>query len=220
MYATQRLGRLLQEHDAAAWALELLVTQLYDPAFEVCEAAAHYLETACEDMHVLEAVVRLRPTLDHLGDVGQCLLMRYVVDGSSLTVDTLSKDSCCNRFLSTSAGFPYLCRADYIDREIDEWYHVSKKKASATSRLLRRHSSIETYNTCRKSSYILRISLVANPGLKPTPARRQYKQTHLCKEDRVNLNLEIATSMSLRQTFTARLRKRLKAVEYWQRRAM
>jgi len=60
------------------WALELLVTQLYDPAFEVCEAAAQYLETLCEDTAILEAVVRLRPTLDHLGEVGQCLLLRSV----------------------------------------------------------------------------------------------------------------------------------------------
>jgi rapamycin-insensitive companion of mTOR len=67
---------LLEEENAATWTLELLVTQLYDPAFEVCEAAAHYLEAACEELHVLEAVVDLRPTLDHLGDVGQCLLMR------------------------------------------------------------------------------------------------------------------------------------------------
>lgn len=58
------------------WGLRLLVTQLYDPAFEVCEAAAQFLETICKDGKVLEAVVRLRPTLDHLGEVGQCLLMK------------------------------------------------------------------------------------------------------------------------------------------------
>lgn len=78
MYATHRLGRLLKEDGPAHWALELLVTQLYDPAFEVCQAAVKYLEGLCEDVSVLESIVRLGPMLDHLGDVGQNLLMRSV----------------------------------------------------------------------------------------------------------------------------------------------
>jgi rapamycin-insensitive companion of mTOR len=78
MFATQRLGQLLSETQDRQWALELLITQLYDPAFEVCEAAAQYLEIACENLQILETVVKERPILDHLGDVGQSLLMRYV----------------------------------------------------------------------------------------------------------------------------------------------
>lgn len=30
-----------------------------------------------------------------------------------------------HRFLSTSIGFSYLVEADYIDREMDEWFMVS-----------------------------------------------------------------------------------------------
>jgi rapamycin-insensitive companion of mTOR len=45
---------------------------------EVCEMAVHFLEEACEEMDILELVVQMQPTLDHLGDIGHPLLLKCV----------------------------------------------------------------------------------------------------------------------------------------------
>lgn len=86
---------------AAAWAIKLLVNQLYDPDIEVCEVAIKILEEACNDITSLEFVVKCRPALDHLGEIGAPLLLR---------------------FLSTSVGYHYLDGLDYITREMDDWF--------------------------------------------------------------------------------------------------
>lgn len=103
-YAT----RPLQPQDApvlgtgvAEWAIRLLVTQLYDPEIEVCEVAIKILEEACNQKKSLEYVVKCAPTLDHLGEIGAPLLLR---------------------FLSTSVGYHYLDGLDYITREMDDWF--------------------------------------------------------------------------------------------------
>ncbi|KAI9732617.1 MAG: hypothetical protein M1834_003953 [Cirrosporium novae-zelandiae] len=83
------------------WALSLLVTQLYDPEVEVCEVAVKILEEACNEKSHLEYVVRCRPALDHLGEIGAPLLLR---------------------FLSTSVGYHYLAGLDYITQEMDDWF--------------------------------------------------------------------------------------------------
>lgn len=83
------------------WAISLLVTQLYDPDIDVCEAAVKVLEEACNEMQSLEYVVRCRPALDHLGEIGAPLLLR---------------------FLSTSIGYHYLNELDYIIQEMDDWF--------------------------------------------------------------------------------------------------
>lgn len=85
----------------AAWAIKLLVSQLYDPEIEVCEVAIKILEEACNDINSLEYVVKCRPALDHLGEIGAPLLLR---------------------FLSTSIGYHYLDGLDYITREMDDWF--------------------------------------------------------------------------------------------------
>ncbi|CAE6461428.1 unnamed protein product [Rhizoctonia solani] len=101
--ATDYLGKLIQLNPKASeWMLRLLLTQLYDPASEVCEKAILYLQEACEDMAILEMVVQMQPILDHLGEVGHPLLLK---------------------FMSTQIGFQYLYNADYIDREMDGWFH-------------------------------------------------------------------------------------------------
>lgn len=82
----------------------MLTTQLYDPDVEVCETAVKILEEACNTTHSLEYVVKCRPALDHLGEIGAPLLLR---------------------FLSTSVGYHYLNELDYIHREMDDWFHVS-----------------------------------------------------------------------------------------------
>jgi hypothetical protein len=53
-----------------------MITQLYDVAMEVCDVAVMYLEEVCSDTECLEKVVQMRPTLEHLGDVGHPLFMR------------------------------------------------------------------------------------------------------------------------------------------------
>ena len=86
---------------AAEWAIRLLVGQLYDPEIEVCEVAIKALEEACNDITSLEYVVKCRPALDHLGEIGAPLLLR---------------------FLSTSVGYHYLDGLDYITKEMDDWF--------------------------------------------------------------------------------------------------
>lgn len=69
-------------HEAATasvtpeWQIRLLLTQIYDPSSEVCDLAVRILETACLDLGTLQIVVQMRPTLDHLGDMGTGLLTR------------------------------------------------------------------------------------------------------------------------------------------------
>lgn len=97
------------------------MTQLYDPDVEVCETAVKILEEACNATHNLEYVVKRRPQLDHLGEIGAPLLLRLV--------DSFSRSQSCrlivgNRFLSTSVGYHYLNELDYINREMDDWFHV------------------------------------------------------------------------------------------------
>ncbi|KAI5305862.1 hypothetical protein KEM56_003078 [Ascosphaera pollenicola] len=83
------------------WVIKLLVTQLYDPDVAVCEVAVKILEEACNQPDCLEYVVRCRPSLDHLGEIGAPLLLR---------------------FLSTSVGYHYLDGLDYINQEMDDWF--------------------------------------------------------------------------------------------------
>jgi len=51
---------------------------MYDPAPEVCEMAVHFLEEACESKEILQLVVDMQPTMDHLGEIGHPLLLKYV----------------------------------------------------------------------------------------------------------------------------------------------
>lgn len=105
LYATKHLGTLIRNLSTAnAWTLRLLLTQLYDPAPEVCELAVHFLEEACESKEVLQLVVEMQPTVDHLGEIGHPLLLK---------------------FMSTPMGFRYLYDQGYIDREMDIWFNVS-----------------------------------------------------------------------------------------------
>lgn len=99
-YATKPM-QLTTSTGIAEWAIRLLVTQLYDPDVEVCEVAIKILEEACNQTESLEFVVKCRPALDHLGEIGAPLLLR---------------------FLSTSVGYHYLDGLDYITREMDDWF--------------------------------------------------------------------------------------------------
>lgn len=102
------------------WAIRLLVTQLYDPEVEVSEAAVQILEESCNEKSRLEYLVRCRPQLDHLNEIGAPLLLRYVTSSFGITKIDIS------RFLSTSLGYQYLDRLDYITQEMDDWYLVGR----------------------------------------------------------------------------------------------
>ena len=106
MYATNILGK--HAHDPKVsltgdmkWAIRALVTQLYDPEVEVSATAIKTLEKACNTKTYLEMVVECKPGLDHLGEIGAPLLLR---------------------FLSTSIGYHYLDGLDYISNEMDDWF--------------------------------------------------------------------------------------------------
>lgn len=94
-------GAVNQGVGDSKWAIQLLVTQLYDPEVEVCATAIKILEEACNRKSYLEYIVECRPALDHLGEIGAPLLLR---------------------FLSTSIGYHYLDGLDYISNEMDDWF--------------------------------------------------------------------------------------------------
>jgi rapamycin-insensitive companion of mTOR len=94
-------GPISQGVGDSKWAIQLLVTQLYDPEVEVCATAIKILEEACNRKNYLEYIVECRPALDHLGEIGAPLLLR---------------------FLSTSIGYHYLDGLDYISNEMDDWF--------------------------------------------------------------------------------------------------
>ena len=78
-YATQEISTNESQSmvpTVAYWAIRLLVTQLYDPDVEVSEVAVQILQEACNRKQYLEYVVRCRPALDHLGEIGAPLLLR------------------------------------------------------------------------------------------------------------------------------------------------
>jgi rapamycin-insensitive companion of mTOR len=39
--------------------------------------SVHFLEEVCESMEILQVVVEMQPTLDHLGEIGHPLLLKY-----------------------------------------------------------------------------------------------------------------------------------------------
>jgi len=89
-------------NDAKTWSIRLLLTQLFDPSPEVCGLAVEILEEACAgSIEVLETVVKMRPSIENLGDVGAPLMLR---------------------FLSTSVGARYLNEIEWTEREMGDWF--------------------------------------------------------------------------------------------------
>lgn len=77
--ATNHLGGIIRDNiqvQSSSWALRLLLTQMYDAEPLVQETAVRYLEEACESPDVLQVVVEMHPTLEHLGDIGNPLLLK------------------------------------------------------------------------------------------------------------------------------------------------
>lgn len=108
LFATNHLGELIRQSPCAnAWTLRLLLTQLYDTSMDVCEMSVHFLEEVCESMEILQLVVEMRPTVDHLGEIGHPLLLKYVYKYiiESGTNDKLS-DSCRQQWVSGTSSMP------------------------------------------------------------------------------------------------------------------
>ncbi|RCI05307.1 hypothetical protein CU098_010819 [Rhizopus stolonifer] len=103
LFATQHIGVIMRQSEAEYndWMIRLLVTQLYDTHMDVCQTAVNLLDEACEKQANLELLVKCRPSLGHLGEIGHPLLLR---------------------FLSTSTGFRYLNALGYVQKEMDEWF--------------------------------------------------------------------------------------------------
>ncbi|GAN00739.1 cytosolic regulator pianissimo [Mucor ambiguus] len=103
LFATQHLGVIMRQSEAEYndWVIRLLVTQLYDTHMDVCQTAVNLLDEACEKQANLELLVKCRPSLGHLGEIGNPLLLR---------------------FLSTSTGFRYLNALGYVQKEMDDWF--------------------------------------------------------------------------------------------------
>ncbi|ORX62115.1 hypothetical protein DM01DRAFT_1298682 [Hesseltinella vesiculosa] len=110
LFATKLVGHIMRrgdDHASTDWTIRLLVTQLYDTHLEVAQMAVQLLDEACHQRHHLELLVKCRPSLGHLGEVGHPLLLR---------------------FLSTSTGFRYLDDLDYVEKEMDEWFEFRNQQ--------------------------------------------------------------------------------------------
>ena len=66
----------------------------------------------------------MQPTMDHLGEIGHPLLLKYVYKTRNHIFLIFV------RFMSTPMGFRYLYDAGYIDREMDMWFNVSEASPS------------------------------------------------------------------------------------------
>ncbi|CAO1616039.1 unnamed protein product [Sympodiomycopsis kandeliae] len=103
-FATEYLTRLIRRSQfPGEWMIGYLLVQLCDPAESIRGIAVAVVKEVCSSPDTLEMVVSKRPTLDHLGETGHELLLR---------------------FLSTPGGLRYLLEGDYIDREMEEWFNV------------------------------------------------------------------------------------------------
>ncbi|KAK3811657.1 MAG: Rapamycin-insensitive companion of mTOR, N-term-domain-containing protein [Linnemannia gamsii] len=109
LFATQHLGTVLKNDrgDSSDWGIRLLYTQLCDPSPDVSHMAVRALDDACSHHKNLDLLIRLRPNLDHLGEAGSPLLLR---------------------FLSTSKGFQHLHNISYIEVEMDDWFMFANRQ--------------------------------------------------------------------------------------------
>ncbi|KAF7728197.1 hypothetical protein EC973_006591 [Apophysomyces ossiformis] len=109
LFATQYLGVIMRQSECEYndWIIRLLVTQLYDTHLDVCQMAVNLLDEACEKQANLELLVKCRPSLGHLGEIGNPLLLR---------------------FLATSTGFRYLNALGYVHKEMDDWFEYRNQQ--------------------------------------------------------------------------------------------
>lgn len=108
LFATDYLQYLFRSgvNDFWQWGIKYLSLQLYDPAIEVSEKAVAILDEACSEQRNLESLVKLRPSLEHLGENANVLLFR---------------------FLSSTFGFQYLSDFGFVERKLDEWFEFKNE---------------------------------------------------------------------------------------------
>lgn len=137
------------------WVVKLLVTQLYDPDVAVSEIAVKILEEACNQQDCLEYIIKCRPALDHLGEIGAPLLLR---------------------FLSTSVGYHYLDGLDYITQEMDDWF-LGRNDSYVT--LVEASLSRAYIDQPRRSSFLLDdlVTDMQDIGLVPPHFYRELART-------------------------------------------
>ncbi|XP_064605282.1 rapamycin-insensitive companion of mTOR-like [Liolophura sinensis] len=152
LYSTKLLRVLLR---AGApyfnnWGVDFLVTQLYDISKSVAMAALHVLEEACELEANLESLVKMRPSLLHLGDKGALMLCRL---------------------LSVPKGFKYLSEANYVSNELEKWHKsFNTKYVNFVEELL--NEALTTYEKTYDGSYTRRSS-------SKRPKKNAYVPFHL-----------------------------------------
>ena len=80
LYATNYVRQLLRAevNEFSDWGIRFLYTQTYDPVVEVCEKAIVVLEEACSKKENLVELVKLRPSFDHLLELGTPLLVKLL----------------------------------------------------------------------------------------------------------------------------------------------
>ncbi|KAK8396470.1 hypothetical protein O3P69_005488 [Scylla paramamosain] len=102
LYGTQLLRAFARvgAEEFAQWGMELLVGQLYDESRVVSLAALEVLDEACDNEEYLEAVLCAPPSVTHLGDRGQLLLVKLV---------------------SSPRGFRAYQEANFINTMLDKW---------------------------------------------------------------------------------------------------
>ncbi|CAG5123187.1 unnamed protein product [Candidula unifasciata] len=109
LYATRLLRVLMRAGTPgfSHWGVELLVTQLYDPEKSVSMSAIRILDEACDNEDNLKNLIKLRPSLLHLGEKGDMLLCRFV---------------------STINGFRSLNNANFIPSQLHKWQQTMNER--------------------------------------------------------------------------------------------
>jgi hypothetical protein len=86
--------------------------------------------------------------MDHLGDMGHGLLLKFVSSQNSEPLWLINWD----RFMSTPVGFRFLYDAGYIYREMEDWFNVGLTLAIRSLRFWMT-LSIEIQTTLLRSKF-------------------------------------------------------------------
>lgn len=152
LYATKFLRVLLRTRIPMfrSWGMEVLVTQLYDQSRAVAMAALNVVDEACEAQTNLEALIKHRPSVLHLGEKGTMLICR---------------------FLSHQRGFASLRDTNYISNELAKWHKTFNiRYVKIVEELL--NEALTTYERTYEGSFTRRTS-------KKRPKKDVYLPIHL-----------------------------------------
>lgn len=93
------------------WGMRLLVEQLYDVDSQICQCAVMAIDEACDQPECLDSLIKLKPVLEHLGEMARPIVIRFVLFADG-------------RLLSTQQGFQSILGSDFINDEIEIWLEV------------------------------------------------------------------------------------------------